>query len=116
MAKPPSKVTWAEAFRDMVIAAMNHGQMIPLALFLVLMVSVIRASNSDLQLAATGLFHSLLQFEGVSYGLWIVSIVIWRREVRQLRTSYERELDRMAKEKNKLQDLLARRKFKSSNT
>lgn len=114
MASEKFKVTWAQALRDVLLESMSNGQMIPVTLFLILLISVLKMSGEQLERATTAVYAHALQLEGVSYVLWIVTIAVWGVVMRRRGQLYETEIARLANERDRLQELLAGKPFKSS--
>lgn len=113
-AKIDKRVTWAQAFRDIFIAAMNKGQLIPVVLGLAFLIWVWRVDPKDLS-ALGGRFLLLVStHQAIGYVLWIVTSLAWVIHARLVKGTTDAESGRIGKEKTRLQELLAGRVFPSS--
>ena len=113
---PHSKtVTWAEATRDIVIAAMDKGQLPFLALGAIVFLLIIRLPSNHLVIFLRTLGERLQEGEYISYPLLIGCILGWFLHVRHMKRKFTREYERIGKEKTYLQKQLTGLDLKSSD-
>lgn len=104
-----------QALRDMVIAAMNRGQLPILSVFLLILVVLLRMPEDDLSKLAFSVLEKLEKGELWAYGVLCVVILCWYVHARLMRKEFSIEMERVGKEKSKLQSKLTNTKLKSSN-
>jgi hypothetical protein len=114
--KNNQKVTWAQAFRDVVIAAMNKGQLIPFGLLAVVIIIILRMPPAELTILTAETINRLLAMEGVAYIFLIATLASWFFHVKYLRRLFHVEMERVGQEKSALQAQSSKRKFKSSKS
>lgn len=112
--KVDRRVTWAQAFRDIIVGAMNKGQLLPVTLALVLLLIVARMDPKDLPSLGIKVLELLHAHEMIGYGLWAATVVGWVVHARFVKGTTDAESGRIGKEKTGLQEQLAGRKFTSS--
>jgi hypothetical protein len=112
--KIDKRVTWAQAFRDIFIAAMNKGQLIPTVLGLAFLIWVWRIDPKELGDLGTRFLTLVESHQVVGYMLWIVTTIGWVIHARIVKGTTDAESGRIGKEKTRLQEQLASRTFPSS--
>jgi hypothetical protein len=104
--KSISKVTWAHAFRDIVIKAMDRGQLLPIFFFfscLILVSKVPEEKAYDLAIIIVDGFKdaSLLGWLGM-----IALAIFWAIHAQSMRRKHSAEYKRIGTEKSSLQQRL----------
>jgi hypothetical protein len=108
-------VSWAQAIRDMVISAINKGQLPIFGLFLVILMLIYKMPEADVSKLVFEILDSLRRGEFVAYILLSITIFGWFVHARVMRKTFTDEAKRIGREKSNLQSQLAGIKFKSSN-
>ncbi|GGA28786.1 hypothetical protein [Dyella nitratireducens] len=108
------RVTWAQAFRDIFVAALNKGQLLPVTMSFGLLIWLWRMDASALPGVWYDFRALLLRHEIVGYVLWIVTLLGWIAHARFVKGTTDAESGRIGKEKTSLQEKLAARSFSSS--
>lgn len=108
------KVTWAQAFRDTVIAAMNRGQLPFYCIFLIVLVIVLRLSPSDLSKLAENFLNLLVSWKIAGWVLFSLLLFAWYIQARFMRKKFSGEFERVGREKSHLQSQMAGERFDSS--
>jgi hypothetical protein len=109
-------VSWAQAFRDIVIASMNKGQLPLLAIAGVAALIIWRMPPADVSLLANEILSRLDRGDLTG---WVLSGLLagaWHFHARMMRKAFHREADRIGKEKSKLQNVAAGRKLPGSRS
>jgi hypothetical protein len=108
------RVTWAQTARDVLIAAMDKGQLVPLALFLIILL-MIWVTPSDQIPVVEGRLLALVQNHAVfGYILWLVTVGFWFLHAKYMRTEHNKETGRIGREKSQLQEKLSGKDLPSS--
>jgi len=108
-------MSWAQAFRDMVIAAINRGQLPIFGFFVLLLALIVKMPNEGVSKLVFEILGSLHHGELVGYILCIIIIFFWYAHVRIMRKSFSAEFKRIGQEKSSLQSKLANVPFESSD-
>ncbi|RAP57346.1 hypothetical protein [Oleiagrimonas sp. MCCC 1A03011] len=108
------KVTWAQAFRDIIIAAMNKGQLIPVLLGLALLIWMVRVSPDELSKFGYRCVELIVHHHVLGYVLWIMTLLGWVMHARFAKGTTDAESSRIGKEKTALQERIAGGKLPSS--
>lgn len=101
--RTPHRVTWAQSVRDVLIAAMNRGQLPLLAVAAIFFAMVWRMPPEDVSALATRIVDALID---ANLGGWVLSVVLvagWFVHARYMRQQYSAEYDRIGAEKAELQ-------------
>lgn len=114
MGKRDYKVTWAEAFRDILITAMRKGQLPLLSFLAIIFVVVHRVPSSQIVQWIDKIIGAGLESCVMSWFFWFISVAGMVYYARQMRRHFSSEYDRMGKEKAELQQLLTGKKLPSS--
>jgi len=113
-AKAPAKVTWAEAVRDVLIASMTKGLLVPLLVGGALILLIFRAPEQEAGNVLKQLVGGLQDWSLVGWVLFGATLIGWIAHARIQRKSFHREMDRVARERNRLQRKASDRDLKSS--
>lgn len=99
----PKNVSWAEAFRDITIVAMNRGQLPVLGFIFIIILFLYKIPNEEI----VQLVHDIVDKLGViaffSYIFNIVLVLSWAWHAKMVRKMHSNECERVGKEKTKLQ-------------
>ena len=114
--KQTVKVTWAQAVRDIVITAMNRGQLPVLFLLFIVALIVWRLPVDLLLELIKYLIDLLKKAELIAYILLFIVCTIWFFHSKHLRRQFSKEVERIGKEKSNLQRLSTGKNFKSSDS
>lgn len=112
--KVDKRVTWAQAFRDIIIAALNKGQLIPTVLGLGFLIWVWRVDPNELGVLGSQFLTLIKSHQVVGYVLWVITTIGWVIHARVVKGTTDAESGRIGKEKTRLQEQLAGRTFPSS--
>lgn len=112
--KGQQSVTWAQAFRDVVIASMNRGQLPILGIIGVVLVLIYRMPEQDVSVLVMEIVSSLKKGEGYAYILEGVTIGGWFLHAKLMRKVFSTEAERIGREKSHAQSKAAGTNFKSS--
>ncbi len=109
------KVTWAEAFRDITLRALDRGQLLPLMLFMGVLIILLRMPSTQVGELADSLFQRFVDLSLVGWFLAGGSILSWAIHAKWQRRVASQELRRVTSERNELQKkLLGHNKVQSS--
>lgn len=116
--KPPQKppVTWAQMVRDVLVAAMAKGQLIPLGISVVLGITAYRMPPDKLYIFAEDLMHALERGGLWGYVLSIVVMLSWHSHAKSLRKKASEEFARIGKEKSLLQNMQSPVRLETSDS
>lgn len=106
--------TWARAFRDIVVASINKGQLPILGVLSVFLLILWRIPERDLSNIVLKIVDHLIAGELFSYILLAVTCSGWFVHSKAARTHYTNEINRVTQEKSRLQNELVKKRFKSS--
>ncbi|EKN6119591.1 hypothetical protein ACSOQT_001992 [Yersinia enterocolitica] len=98
-----SRVTWAQATRDVINRAMSTGQMLPLGIFILLVIIFWRVSPEELASVLHEIVNGLMDGMLLGWILCATSIVCWAAHVKRMRKMFSDEAERIGKEKTNLQ-------------
>jgi len=108
------KVSWAQAFRDIVIASMRYGQF-PFFGFLALLgMAIWKMPGQDVSRLMFTIVEYLSRGYFMGYVLFGLSTGGWFIHAKRQRALINSEMDRIAKEKSELQQQLLGAKIESS--
>jgi hypothetical protein len=96
-------VTWAQAFRDIVVEAIRKGQLLALAVASILIILVARMPPDKLFEVWQQIFSALHEEWFLSYILNLVLLLLMFYYTRRQRQYYEAEIERIAAERNQTQ-------------
>ena len=109
------QVTWAQAFRDIIIASMNRGQLPILGMVGIVFLLVWKMPDEKASQLVFDLYGKLMEMEMWAYMLLAVTLVGWYSHAKIMRREFSREYRRIGQEKSDLQSKAAGIKFKSSD-
>ena len=108
------RVTWAEMVRDVLITAINRGQLPILGVLFIICIIVWRLPTASLSELTGDVFVSLKAGEMWAYGLLMIITSGWFLHSNYMRRMFSQEMRRAGTEKSELQKQVASRRFKSS--
>ena len=114
--KSQIRVSWAEALRDVIIAAINKGQLPILGAIAFVFVIFLRMPEGSIPDFVENFMNLLAAWNLVGYILFLLSIFAWFFHVRHMRASFSREYRRIGKEKSELQEKQMGKRLKSSDS
>ncbi|MCX0422091.1 hypothetical protein ODY53_06860 [Aeromonas veronii] len=100
-------VTWAQAFRDIVVSAMSRGQLIPLGVFIVVLSAVYKMPEEKVYDFAIYFVNGLSNHSLTGYVIAVITCILWGGHVKTIRRSFSDEARRIGLEKTKLQSHLS---------
>lgn len=109
-------VSWAQAFRDIIVVSMNKGQLPILAFAGVIALLVWRMPATDIPPLIDRILTRLESGELVGWLLTLLLVIGWYSHARWLRREYAEEFERIGKEKSRLQEGAAGRRLQSSQS
>jgi p-aminobenzoyl-glutamate transporter AbgT len=104
--KSENKFTWAEAFRDIIVASMDKGQLPILFLFGTVFALIWKLDGKDSLSLLSSVGNQLINWYIYGYILFFLSLVSWYITAKMLRKMHFEECDRVGKEKSDLQEKL----------
>jgi ABC-type dipeptide/oligopeptide/nickel transport system permease subunit len=107
-------MTWPESVRDMVIASMERGLLLPMLLFLLVIAVIIKMPAEAVSAFVADFFEKMAAGEMIFSVLFILSVGGWYSQARVMKKQFEREYERIGREKSELQEKLMKRKLHSS--
>ena len=118
MAKPKNqsvKVTWAHAFRDIVVASINRGQLPILGVFAVVCLIIWRMPATKVGDLSKDVVDKLAHGQMWAYPLLLLVLLGWYIHAKIMRRIYSNEFRRVGREKSELQGKAAGKQFRSSD-
>jgi hypothetical protein len=110
-----SNMTWAGAFRDVFVAAINKGQLIPLGVFLIIALIIYKMPENEILNLVKEILLLLKQGYLAGYAFSFILTFGWYFHSKSLRKQYSLEYERIGIEKSDLQGKLIGVKLDSSN-
>lgn len=107
-----NSIGWAQSLRDMVVTAINKGQLPVLAVLLILLMVIFKMPGEDVAKLASDIVAALIAGELVGYLLALTFGFGWFFHSRSLRKTFSNEYERIGTEKSKLQNQAAKTDFK----
>lgn len=96
-------VSWAQAFRDIIIKAMDRGQLLPVLLFLVLLAFIFKMSEENVYEFGVGIVNGFKDFSLFGWFVAAIVAILWAGHARQMRRNHSSEYQRIGREKSELQ-------------
>ncbi|HCK1206680.1 TPA: hypothetical protein NY155_003775 [Escherichia coli] len=97
------KVTWAQAWRDVMIRAMSNGQLIPITISIILMIAAWRLPKTDLSNLAFSIVDGVKEHSLVGWAISVIVGLAWSAHARIMRRCFSSEAQRIGNEKTKYQ-------------
>ena len=108
------KVTWPEAFRDVLVCAIERGQLPTLFCCAFVLVSLLKIPEDRFAVLVEEVGKRLANGEFISWPLLVISILAWFFHAQHMKEKFSREYERIGKEKSSLQEQISGVKLKSS--
>jgi len=112
--RPTVKVTWAEAFRDIIIRSIDRGQLLPVSVFLLLVLIIWKLESDQLEALVEKVIDLLVMWDLVGWLLFFFLLLTGIIGGFIVRSLVRREQHRIGKEKSRLQNQLHKKQLKSS--
>ena len=107
-------VTWAHASRDVLVAAINRGQLLLLLLGAIILLLIWKMPSADAGVLANKLVDDLSNYSLIGWLLFLVALGGWYVHAKSQRTAITAEMKRLGDERSKLQDQTLGGRVKSS--
>jgi hypothetical protein len=109
-------MNFPQAIRDVLIASMNKGQF-PLALVgAIIIISIIKMPQNDVSKLVFSVIDLLVEGYMLGYLLFLSTVLLWFIHAKFQRRTFSSEIERMAEEKNRVQQQNLGRDLKSSRS
>ncbi|HDV5476716.1 TPA: hypothetical protein RI770_000588 [Vibrio cholerae] len=119
MTKPAKKqqqsVTWAQAFRDIILRSMDRGQLLPVLFFLIVIALIFKMPEEKVYEFGLGIVDGFKNFSLMGWVLSIVVGVLWAGHARLMRRQHSAEYKRIGLEKSRLQQEAANKTVLNSS-
>lgn len=108
-------VTWAQSFRDIIVTAMNRGQLPILAVCAIFFILIYKLDANQAFQLLNNFITELKSFYIVGWILWLLTIIMWFLYSKRIRKDFSTEMKRVEIEKSKAQAKASHRKLPSSD-
>ncbi|WP_107689031.1 hypothetical protein [Neisseria wadsworthii] len=108
-------VTWAQAFRDIIITAMNRGQLLLLMVTSIFMLLIWKLESNQAFDLLNNFLEKLKNWSIIGWILWVLTVFGCFILFRKVRTDFSYEMKRVGKEKSKAQEKALQRSLPSSD-
>lgn len=108
-------VTWAQAFRDIIVVAMNRGQLPILAVCAIFFILIYKLDADKAFQLLNSFMIELKRFSILGWILWVLTVIAWFFSAKKVRKDFSSEMRRVGREKSKAQEKAADRKLPSSD-
>ncbi len=108
-------MSWAQAFRDVVVTSMNRGQLPVLGMISVALVLIWRLPEERAAELVFSILAALRRGELLAYVLLVFTLAGWYLHSKWMRKMFSAEAKRIGREKSGLQSQLTGENFKSSD-
>lgn len=108
-------VTWAQAFRDIIITAMNRGQLLLLMVTSIFMLLIWKLESNQAFDLLNNFLEKLENWSIIGWILWVLTVFGCFILFRKVRTDFSYEMKRVGKEKSKAQEKALQRSLPSSD-
>lgn len=109
-------VTWAQSFRDVTNKAMDKGQLIPILVGFIVLLSILGMDSQQLFHLWNRVLDGFLSGNIFLWLLILILLLVWRQQSKGTRQFFSEEYKRMGTEKSKLQKQLSPVPLKSSDS
>lgn len=103
---PVREANWAWAFESILGKAMARGQLIPLAISIILIITVLRLPPEELVGFVGDILDSFKRGAYLGWALFLIALLAWKGHVKIIRKQSSEEMRRIGKEKNRAQERL----------
>lgn len=101
--KQQVQVTWAQAWRDVMLRAMSSGQLVPITISIVLMIFAWRLPQDELSRLAFSIVDGFKEHSLAGWAISVVLVLLWSWHARVMRRCFSSEAQRIGNEKTKYQ-------------
>ncbi|HFC8519029.1 TPA: hypothetical protein ACFP41_001923 [Neisseria weaveri] len=108
-------VTWVQAFRDIIITAMNRGQLLLLMVTSIFMLLIWKLESNQAFDLLNNFLEKLENWSIIGWILWVLTVFGCFILFRKVRTDFSYEMKRVGKEKSKAQEKALQRSLPSSD-
>ena len=108
-------VTWAQAFRDIIITAMNRGQLLLLMIVFIFTILIWKLDSGQAFQLLNSFLEKLKDWSILGWVLWFVTVFLCFVLFKKVRTDFSSEMKRVGKEISKAQEKASQRKLSSSD-
>ena len=119
MAKPNNNnkttVSWAQAFRDIIIRAMDRGQLLPVLGFLLFLAFIWKMPEENVYEFGVLILKGFKDLSLAGWGVSGIVCILWAGHARIMRRKHSSECQRIGNEKSKLQQSTVKTKLGSSD-
>lgn len=98
----PQGVTWAQAFRDIIVGSMSIGQLPLIGVFGIVGLMIYRLPPDKLGDLAEKTLDHLMRGEGIGYVLWLVTLIIGNGYINLIRSQFKSTAARLEAENERL--------------
>lgn len=109
-----TKINLPAMVRDIAIHAISRGQIIPVAMFLMVIVVIFRLPPETLGEIVKDLISKALHYSALGYSFSIIIMLSWYIHMKYLNKIHEQEINRIAEERTRLQEKLTPGDIQSS--
>lgn len=107
MAKPnkseQSEISWAQAFRDIIIKSMDKGQLLPVLGFLIMLALIFKMPEDKVYTFGEQIVAGFKDMSLLGWLCATVACVLWSGHARIMRRKHSAEYRRIGLEKSRLQ-------------
>jgi len=104
----------SQAVRDVLVTAINRGQLPALGVIAIVLTLLWRMPESDISTLVFDLLDTLKKWQTTGYVLFLLCLFFWYIHVKHLRKAFSEEMRRVGREKSGLQNKHVEEPFKSS--
>ncbi|EJL7874273.1 hypothetical protein NM021_003331 [Escherichia coli] len=97
--KGQHSVSFAQAWRDVMLKAMTTGQLVPITISIVLMIAAWCMPSEELGILAHRIIDGLADHSLIGYGLCVIVILAWSWHASMMRRCFSVEARRIGAEK-----------------
>lgn len=108
-------VTWPQMIRDIVIRGMDKGQLLPLFLFTIFIILIIKLDSTQAEHILFSFLDGLKDNTLLGWLLFLLAIIIWIYQIKSMRKKFSQHTKHIGKEKTKLQQKHTQHKLGTSN-
>lgn len=108
-------ITWAQAFRDIIVTAMNRGQLPILAFCAIIFILIYKLDAHQAFKLLNNFITELKNLYIIGWILWGLTIIMWFLYSKRIRKDFSTEMKRVGTEKSKAQAKASHRKLPSSD-
>ncbi|WP_158117234.1 hypothetical protein [Vibrio cincinnatiensis] len=101
--KSQQGVSWAQAFRDIILRSMDRGQLLPVLIFLIVLALIFKMPEDKVYDFGLEIVNGFKNFSLVGWVLAIIVGILWAGHARIMRRQHSTEYKRIGLEKSKLQ-------------